>query len=54
MPWDSVPRVSWGKYTTDAAGRDTLLVSLELNHRLLDGVHAGRMFEALTDLLEAL
>ena len=54
VPWDSVPRVSWGKYTTDTAGRDTLLVSLELNHRLLDGVHAGRMFEALTDFLEAL
>ena len=52
QPGDSVPRVTWGRYTTDEAGRDTLLLSLELNHRLLDGVHAGRLFEALKGYLE--
>ena len=38
---DSVPRISWGRYTrTD--GRMTLGMSVEVNHRLIDGVHIGR------------
>ena len=53
VPTDSVPRAAWGRYE-EREGRTVLSLSLELNHRLLDGVHAGRMFEALTDLLEAL
>lgn len=53
-PGDSIPRVAWGKYVTDEKGRDVLHMSLELNHRLLDGVHAGRFYEGLTARLEAL
>ena len=29
-------------------------MTLNLNHRLLDGVHAGRFYERLTALLEEL
>lgn len=54
VPWDSIPRVSWGKYLPDEKGRESLSLSLELNHRLLDGIHAGRFYEKLTGILEAL
>ncbi|SBW09687.1 putative chloramphenicol O-acetyltransferase [uncultured Eubacteriales bacterium] len=52
-PGDSVPRVSWGKYE-ERDGRTTLSLSLELNHRLLDGVHVGKFSAALVALLEKL
>ena len=53
-PTDSVPRVTWGKYVPDGRGRGILSMTLNLNHRLLDGVHAGRFYERLTALLEEL
>ena len=50
---DSVPRISWGRYTrTD--GRMTLGMSVEVNHRLIDGVHIGRFAQALEGLIDAL
>ena len=52
-PDDSVPRVSWGKYLEEG-GRVKLNICLELNHRLLDGLHVGRFHEALSGLMEAL
>lgn len=52
-PGDSVPRVSWGKYE-ERGGRLVLSLSLELNHRLLDGVHVGKFYDALTALIGAL
>ena len=45
-PTDSIPRVAWGKYE-EREGRTQLLVSLELNHRLVDGAHVGALFQAL-------
>lgn len=45
-PCDSVPRVSWGKYE-EKDGKTMLSISLELNHRLLDGAHVGKLYEAL-------
>lgn len=53
VPGDSVPRVAWGKYEA-RDGRCVLSMALELNHRLLDGVHAGRFYEALGRILEGL
>ena len=38
---DSVPRINWGRYHTDAQGRKVLGMALELNHRLIDGYHVG-------------
>lgn len=52
-PSDSVPRVAWGKYV-ERDGRYELSISLELNHRLLDGVHVGKFYEALCHNIEAL
>lgn len=53
-PTDSIPRLSWGKYVTDERGRDSLNMTISVNHRLIDGVHVGRFYEALTARIEQL
>lgn len=50
---DSVPRIAWGKYV-DENGRKKLQLSMELNHRLADGVHVGKFYQALCEELEQL
>ena len=52
-PDDAIPRIAWGKYI-DVDGRKQLHLSLEINHRLIDGVHLGRFNEELCRLIEAL
>lgn len=53
VPWDSVPRVSWGRWE-EQGDRLVLGLSLELNHRLLDGVHVGKFYRRLCDWMESL
>ena len=50
---DSVPHIAWGKYT-EKGGRLTLGISIEVNHRLIDGLHIGRFAEELTRLIDEL
>ena len=50
---DSIPRIAWGKYSEDK-GRKILGLSLEVNHRLIDGVHIGRFAEALNTVIDEL
>ena len=50
---DSVPRAAWGKYIR-RDGRLILNYSLELNHRLADGRHAGLFYEKLEAMTQAL
>lgn len=50
---DSVPRVAWGRYT-DVGGRRMLHISVEVNHRLVDGYHIGLFAQRLTELIQAL
>lgn len=52
-PSDTIPRVSWGKWE-EKGGRTVLSLSLELNHRLLDGCHVGQFYTALNARLAAL
>lgn len=52
-PDDAVPRIAWGKYAQEGE-RKVLHISLELNHRFVDGIHVGRFHEALSALIEAL
>ncbi len=52
-PDDTVPRIAWGRYT-ETHGRKKLHVSMELNHRFIDGLHIGRYYEALASLIDAL
>ena len=44
---DSIPRIAWGKFT-DRDGQKTLGLSLEVNHRFIDGLHIGRFAQCLT------
>ncbi len=50
---DSIPRLCWGKYTEEN-GRKTLGVSMEVNHRLIDGVHIGRFAEQFGEITSGL
>ena len=52
-PDDAVPRIAWGKYAEEG-GRKVLHISLELNHRFVDGLHVGRFHEALCARMEEL
>lgn len=52
-PDDTVPRLSWGKYV-DRDGRKILNMSLEINHRFIDGIHIGLFAKSLTDRIAAL
>ncbi|MBR3382154.1 MAG: hypothetical protein IKG85_03870 [Clostridia bacterium] len=50
---DSIPRIAWGRFT-DENGKKTLGLSLEVNHRLIDGLHIGRFAERLTRIISEL
>ena len=50
---DTVPRISWGKYA-EADGRKQLNLSLEVNHRFIDGIHIGKFQDALLQEMQAL
>lgn len=52
-PADSIPRVAWGAWR-QAGERLLLDLSLELNHRLLDGGHVGAFSRALSGILNDL
>ena len=50
---ESIPHIAWGRYVREG-DRVTLGLSIEVNHRLLDGLHIGRFAEVLTRRIEAL
>lgn len=50
---DCIPRVTWGKYQT-RGDRCILNVTVEVNHRTVDGVHLGRFYEALQQKIDEL
>lgn len=50
---DCVPRVTWGKYV-ERDGRTELGLALEVNHRVIDGVHIGQFARRLEELIDAL
>jgi len=52
-PNDSVPRIAWGKYV-ERDGELELGLSLEVNHKYIDGQHIGLFHERLTDLIKNL
>jgi chloramphenicol O-acetyltransferase type A len=47
---DSVPKITFGRYAP-AGDRLVLPVSVEVHHALMDGLHVGRFFERLQQLL---
>ncbi|MBW7572810.1 chloramphenicol acetyltransferase [Caproiciproducens faecalis] len=49
---DSIPRIAWGKYFKDG-GKTLLPFSIQANHALMDGVHAGRYVQQLQNDLDS-
>ncbi len=50
---DNIPRIAWGKYV-EGNGRKTLGMSLEVNHRFVDGYHLGQFYQKLQADIDAL
>ena len=49
----SVPKITWGAYV-DCGGSKTLGLSIEVNHKFIDGYHLGQFASKLSDLIENL
>ena len=45
-PVDSVPRICWGKFTTEG-DKKMMPVSIQAHHALMDGFHVGLFFKKL-------
>ena len=52
-PDDCVPRIAWGRWE-ERDGRYVLGVSLDVNHRTVDGLHVGQFAKALEEEIAAL
>lgn len=50
---DSIPRISWGRYTPQADGRTTMAVGIQAHHGLVDGFHLGQFFTAMQAAVKA-
>ena len=50
---DNIPRITWGRYVPEN-GRETLGMSLEVNHRFIDGLHLGQFYQKLQASIDAL
>lgn len=50
---DTIPRLAWGKYCEDR-GRLWVHMSIEVNHRTIDGFHIGQLKEAIDREIAAL
>lgn len=46
---DAIPHITWGKYS-DNHGHKELGISIEVNHKYIDGLHIGQFASALTEL----
>ena len=51
-PPDSIPRFAWGKHE-EHDGRISMPLNVQGHHALMDGVHVGRYFELVQELLDA-
>ncbi|MBE0635273.1 chloramphenicol acetyltransferase [Candidatus Bipolaricaulota bacterium] len=47
---DSVPRIAWGKYR-HVAGRIVLPLNVQVHHALVDGIHVGRFYAHVEEIL---
>ena len=52
-PDDAIPRIAWGKFVEEN-GRLTLGLSVEVNHRFIDGLHIGRFAQELERMIAEL
>ena len=52
-PDDAIPRIAWGKYVEEN-GRLMLGLSVEVNHRFIDGLHIGQFARELESMIAEL
>lgn len=52
-PDNTIPRISWGKFVSEG-DRKTLGMSVEVNHRLVDGIHIGQFYQHLQLVIDQL
>lgn len=50
---DAVPRIAWGKYV-ERDGKLQLCVSVDVNHRLIDGYYIGCFYQELQNRINSL
>ena len=50
---DSIPRIAWGRIKKEN-GRELLNLSVEVNHRFIDGVHIGMLASELEKIMKEL
>lgn len=50
---DAVPRIAWGRYV-ERDGRLQLCVSVDVNHRFIDGYYIGRFYQELQKSIDGL
>lgn len=50
-PVDSIPRIAWGKYFEEG-GKIKMPISVQLHHALADGIHIGKYFDLLQEILD--
>lgn len=50
---DSIPHVIWGQYR-EREGRLVLTMTVEVNHRFIDGIHLGKFYQQLCRCMEEL
>lgn len=50
---DSIPRIAWGKYS-EHNGRLELTISVEVNHRFIDGIHIEKFASCLERMIAEL
>lgn len=50
---DNIPRITWGKYT-EHDGRLELTISVEVNHRFIDGIHIEKFATCLDKMIAEL
>ena len=51
---DSTPRILWWRFDPNETGRKTLSYTVQVNHRLIDGIHLKRLYDALNGAIHAL
>ena len=50
---ETIPRITWGKYHSEGS-RIMIEVSMEVNHRVIDGFHIGQFHKKLGELIDIL
>ncbi len=50
-PVDTIPRIAWGKYFEEN-GKIKLPLSVQVHHSLVDGVHVGKFYNVIQEILD--